>query len=218
MMTTLLSQATPALVDGKNALITVIGSGLDRSLESWEDASPFFSGKSRADMFVQLLSRLHAWEYSDAYFDGQNILPLLQAGAFPFVDLYSWPSEAPSLKAYAYASATGKLVSTFHVSWNGATEVAVWNFYGSRNSSRGFTALGTVIRTGFETTFVSEYVRWSYAEATAANGTVLGESETQQTIDRGTAADDENPGWQIGKDKALVATSTPVWRPSAWAM
>ena len=126
------------------------------------------------------------------------------------------PSEALTLKAYAYTSETGELVSTFHVSWNGATEVAVRNFYGSQNSSsRGFVALGTATRTGFETTFVSQYMRWCYAEAVTANGTVLGESDIQQIVSRGTVVDDDNPGWQIGKDKALIATSKPVWRPCA---
>jgi hypothetical protein len=109
MKKALLSQATPALVDGKNALIAVIGSGLDTSQESWEDASPFFSGKSRTGhVFVQLLSRLHAWEYGDAYFDGQNILPLLQAGAFPFVDLCPWPVKS-ELKGDHLSAAVGLL-------------------------------------------------------------------------------------------------------------
>lgn len=109
MKTTLLSQATPALVDGKHALITVIGSGLDTSLESWEDASPFFFGSSRAGhVFVQLLSRLHAWEYGEAYFDGKNIVPLLKIGAFPFVDLCPWPVRS-KLKGDHLSAAVGLL-------------------------------------------------------------------------------------------------------------
>ncbi len=51
---------------------------------------------------------------------------------------FNWtgvPTEPPALKAYAYGGVTSSndIVSVTHVSWNGATEVASWNFYGAED-------------------------------------------------------------------------------------
>jgi hypothetical protein len=90
---------------------------------------------------------------------------------------------------------------TFHVSWNGATEVAFWNFYGSMDPpSIGFVELGAVNRTGFETEYIAQYTKWSYAKAFAANWTSLGELEIQETIVRVTKANDGTPGWLRAKE------------------
>jgi hypothetical protein len=120
------------------------------------------------------------------------------------------PTEPPVLKTLSYAGLSGEGVSTFHVSWNGATEVALWKFHGSpKNESDSFVELGSVSKTGFETTFVSQLVRWSYAEAIAANGTVLGKSETQESNIRGTGVDNNTHGRE-----SLLTTSQQLWQPS----
>lgn len=120
------------------------------------------------------------------------------------------PTEPPALKTLAYAGLSGESISTFHVSWNGATEVASWKFHGSpRNESGSFVELGSVRKTGFETTFVSQFVRWGYAEAIAANGTVLGKSETQESNIRGMRVDNNS----LGRE-SLLTTSREFWQPT----
>jgi hypothetical protein len=119
------------------------------------------------------------------------------------------PTEPPVLKTLIYAGSIGKSISIFHVSWNGATDVAMWKFHGSRTRSGEFTLLGSVNRTGFETTFASRYVQWSYAEAVASNGTVLGTSNIQDTGFSGTGVDDEEL-----EQQSLFTTSTSYLHPS----
>ena len=75
------------------------------------------------------------------------------------------------------------MVSVFYVSWNGATEVALWDFYGSaQNLSNGFSKLGGANRSGFETSWMfAEYMAYTLVEAILANGRILGRSEIQTT-------------------------------------
>lgn len=120
------------------------------------------------------------------------------------------PTEPPVLKNLNYAGLKGETVSTFHVSWNGATDVAAWKFYGSQTKSGEFAELGSVNRTGFETTFASHYVSWSYAEAVAANGTVLGKSGVQDTIDLpGNSVPDDNL-----EEQSLFTAPGSAWQPT----
>jgi hypothetical protein len=57
MRITLLYQIMPASINRKDTLITVIGCRLNTSLERWNEATAFFSGKSKAvHVFVQSLS------------------------------------------------------------------------------------------------------------------------------------------------------------------
>jgi hypothetical protein len=97
------------------------------------------------------------------------------------------PTEPPTLKAYVYAAAAGgpnAVLTICWVSWNGATEVSWWNFYGaSKTSSPGLNLVGSAKKSGFETMFTAAgYLRWVIAEAVAANGSILGRSEKQETI------------------------------------
>ena len=98
------------------------------------------------------------------------------------------PTEPPALKTYAYGSSAGQMASVYYVSWNGATEVAEWNFYGSRDVNGApeefeFEFMGRAGKQGFETQFMSTtYMHWTYAEAVSADGRVLGKSEVQMTI------------------------------------
>jgi hypothetical protein len=95
------------------------------------------------------------------------------------------PTEPPALKTYAYSSGSSvaAMVSVSYVSWNGATEVAKWNFYGSQDESAGFSMIGSAAKSGFETSYMSaRYVRFTYAEAISADGRILGKSDIQRTI------------------------------------
>ena len=87
------------------------------------------------------------------------------------------PIERPELKAAVYGTSPATCTTVCHVSWNGATEVAAWNFYHSFNSTSEPVLVGVKVRTGFETVFQSEgYGPSIFAEALRADGSVLGRS------------------------------------------
>jgi hypothetical protein len=95
------------------------------------------------------------------------------------------PTEPPALRTFAYGSGTSEadMVSVCYVSWNGATEVAKWNFYGSHKRSGKFSMMGSTAKTGFETSYMSaRYIKYTYAEAISSDGRILGKSHVQKTI------------------------------------
>lgn len=70
--------------------------------------------------------------------------------------------------------------SVFYVSWNGATEVASWRFYGraANNSSAEFSLVADASKSGFETSvIVPQHIPFAYAEAIDADGKGIGRSE-----------------------------------------
>lgn len=115
----------------------------------------------------------------------------------PFVGT---PMEPPVLKAFSFASDAEENAHRMvlsYVSWNGATEVAKWKFYGSSSkteveSEAIFVGLGEADKRGFETMFTS-YGHWSrvFVEAIDAEGHVLVKSEVAMPVmaDNITAAD-----------------------------
>ena len=137
--------------------------------------------------------------------------------AYKFPAFVGRPAEPPRLVARAYNGMT-----LFAVSWNGATEVHSWAFFGSRtedyenntnnnssssrsdhNDKAGFEEIGRSNRSGFETTFASPQL-WTrgYAQALAANGSVIGESDV-------VTARIEGPGL------AAMATAVGAGRPGS---
>jgi hypothetical protein len=88
------------------------------------------------------------------------------------------PESTPALWTYANSTVAP---TVFYVSWNGATEITSWRFYGSMNSTEIRNVLGTTAKMGFETTFVADkFYGWGYAEALDTNGAVLGTSPVTQ--------------------------------------
>lgn len=100
----------------------------------------------------------------------------------------STPAEPPVLKGYAYGATPEHSVSVYYVSWNGATEVATWEFYGEDHRM-----IGSTPRSGFETAFqhTSRYIERVYAKAIDAKGDTLGETDVE--------AVDVPHGWAGGK-------------------
>ena len=95
------------------------------------------------------------------------------------VDWLGDPDSTPALWTFANSTETP---TTFFVSWNGATEVANWRFYGGVNATSNSTALGTTRKDGFETTFIADkYYAWGHVEALDRNGLVLGATPSKQT-------------------------------------
>ncbi|PYH48539.1 uncharacterized protein BP01DRAFT_151075 [Aspergillus saccharolyticus JOP 1030-1] len=112
---------------------------------------------------------------------------------FPFIGK---PQQPPALVAsvfaskpsLAHASATSasssnsELTTVFHVSWNGATEVAVWNFYSQADEISIPYLIGNVSKHDFESVFVTPgYWDFVSAEALDRNGNSLGWSMIVRT-------------------------------------
>ena len=80
------------------------------------------------------------------------------------------PEDPPVLKSFIIQSQSDKTYSmtTSYVSWNGATDIKGWKFYGAQNATGDFKYIGQAKKTGFETAFI-EKGEWKfvYAEAIA---------------------------------------------------
>lgn len=98
-------------------------------------------------------------------------------------DWVGTPSSSPALKTFASANDKGQVSSTSYVSWNGATEVASWEFFGSGSRADKYHNLGTVVKTGFETSFVSRRAwKYTWVYAKNAKGEVLGKSLVTEIV------------------------------------
>jgi hypothetical protein len=92
---------------------------------------------------------------------------------------FGLPDSTPALWTYANVT-SGPTV--FYTSWNGATEIAEWRFFGAGSEDEVFTPLRSAKRTGFETTFVANaFYPWGYFGALASNRHVMGKSAVKQT-------------------------------------
>ena len=93
------------------------------------------------------------------------------------------PDDEPTAMTFAYRINQRDAATVSYVSWNGATEVKTWRFYGSQDNSTAYQLLGEAKKTGFETVFTTDaYSMWNYVEAVGADGAVLGRSKAAQAI------------------------------------
>ncbi|KAJ9249766.1 hypothetical protein DTO207G8_6553 [Paecilomyces variotii] len=100
----------------------------------------------------------------------------------PSNNFHGRPAEPPAIKSFVYASASSSTVTVFYVSWNGATDVASWNFYAQAQDSSNRVLVGNVQKTDFESMFMADgYLDWVSAEALDAHGNTLGWSEVQRS-------------------------------------
>ncbi|KAJ5096839.1 hypothetical protein N7456_007560 [Penicillium angulare] len=92
------------------------------------------------------------------------------------------PTDSPALWTYSRTSDPFSPTS-FYVSWNGATRVKTWRFFGSQNMTGPWTLLDETAKTGFETEYTNTtFYLWTRAEAIGPNGAVLGRSEIKYTF------------------------------------
>lgn len=90
------------------------------------------------------------------------------------------PVDSPALWVY---SRTGASPTVFYASWNGATEIASWEFWTSDGARGPWTRTATQERQGFETSAQSpEHMSYAYAEALDRAGNVLGRSAVKKTF------------------------------------
>ncbi|EME43321.1 hypothetical protein DOTSEDRAFT_63571 [Dothistroma septosporum NZE10] len=126
------------------------------------------------------------------------------------------PKETPALTILPMATADG-VVAAFYTSWNGATEVASWSFYGCDSEDRLCRFLGNATRSGFETSFVArDLVRYGYADAVDVHGALLRRSamttvaETALTSYNIDASNMVNPDSQDAMQGAILTQSEGV--------
>lgn len=85
-------------------------------------------------------------------------------------------------EVYAYAQDTDTSTRVY-VSWNGATTVATWRFYGAQEVGQAFELLGDTGKRGFETLWVAgEFYQWVVVEAVGPDGTALRNSSFMPTF------------------------------------
>lgn len=92
------------------------------------------------------------------------------------------PTDAPALWTYSRTSEPFS-PTTFYVSWNGATRVQNWRFFGAYAKEGPWTLLDEIAKTGFETEYHNAtFFPWTRAEAIGREGAILGESEVKYTF------------------------------------
>jgi hypothetical protein len=92
------------------------------------------------------------------------------------------PKTPPDVVATVSGTNKVDLSTTFHVSWNGATEVTSWKFYAQATEYSSPVLVGETPRVDFETMFISSgFLDWVRVDAVDRDGKVLGSSEVQRT-------------------------------------
>jgi Arylsulfotransferase (ASST) len=92
------------------------------------------------------------------------------------------PLTKPALWTYSKHGIPGAQMM-WYASWNGATEVRRWRFYGSGSKAGPWKTVATVEKNGFETIYShDDSFVWTYAEAMDKNDVVLGKSDIQRTF------------------------------------
>ncbi|GME27807.1 arylsulfotransferase protein [Neofusicoccum parvum] len=117
--------------------------------------------------------------------------PLLYAtwGAYPVMNYRAWsfnwtaaPKTEPALYAFS-KNATSAAPTSIFVSWNGATEVQSWRFYGGAAADAVTTVLGETAKAGFETGYQADgFNAFVAVEALDGAGNVLSRSSALKTF------------------------------------
>ena len=89
------------------------------------------------------------------------------------------PTTLPDLYTYSWNCYWN---TSMYASWNGATDVESWRFYGGPSDDGPFEETAFVAKDGFETRMMAPaFVHYAYVEALHADGFVLGRSRTVKT-------------------------------------
>ena len=92
------------------------------------------------------------------------------------------PLNPPDVVASVYGASTLDLTTVIHVSWNGATDVAGWNFYAQAYNRGEPVLIGHANKLDFETMYIVDgYMDWITVEAIDANGTSMRKSNVQRS-------------------------------------
>lgn len=92
------------------------------------------------------------------------------------------PTTPPDLVASVYGTNDEDITTIIYVSWNGATDVAGWNFYAKAYDRGDSVKIGHAKKTDFETMYIVDgYMDWITAEAVDADGKVMGTSRVHRS-------------------------------------
>ncbi|KAJ5312640.1 hypothetical protein PENANT_c007G09327 [Penicillium antarcticum] len=97
-------------------------------------------------------------------------------------DFVGRPLTPPDVVASVYGTSETSISTVIYVSWNGATDVARWNFYARARESSESVLIGHVEKTDFETMFiVNGYMDYITAEALDRNGDSMSKSAVHRS-------------------------------------
>lgn len=89
------------------------------------------------------------------------------------------PTTRPDLYTYSWKC---HWKTSLYASWNGATDVSSWRFYGGPCEDGAFEEMALAVKDGFETRAMAPaFAAYAYVEALHADGSVLGRSATVKT-------------------------------------
>ncbi|KGO40830.1 hypothetical protein PEX2_075120 [Penicillium expansum] len=92
------------------------------------------------------------------------------------------PLTPPDVVASVHGASDTTLSTVIYVSWNGATDIATWNFYAQANSYGESVLIGSTNKTDFETSYtVDGYMDYIIAEAVDRNGNFMGRSSVHRS-------------------------------------
>lgn len=97
-------------------------------------------------------------------------------------DWHAVPSYPPSMKVVAYRSPAMQRSTHTYVSWNGATDLARWDFFAQDAANAEPILIGSIPKTDFETSLIIEgYLDHVSVQPVLLNGTALPRSPVQRT-------------------------------------
>jgi hypothetical protein len=128
------------------------------------------------------------WGYHAEYDPDGEVLMYAQFASERFSSYRSYkfdwigrPTAPPDMVTSVYGANDLDMTTIAHISWNGATDVAGYNFYARAYDRGEDTFIGYVNKTGFETMFIADgYMDWITAEAVDIHGNVLGTTPVQR--------------------------------------
>lgn len=92
------------------------------------------------------------------------------------------PNTTPDVVSSVYGTNNEDVLTIIHVSWNGATDIARWNFYARAYDKGENVFIGHTEKSDFETMYLAEgFMDWVSAEAVDSEGNVLGTSDLHRT-------------------------------------
>ncbi|KAJ5539073.1 hypothetical protein N7513_007405 [Penicillium frequentans] len=92
------------------------------------------------------------------------------------------PNTPPDVVSSVYGTNDEDVLTIIHVSWNGATDIAGWNFYARPYDMGENVFIGHTEKSDFETMYLADgFMDWVSAEAVDSEGNVLGTSDLHRT-------------------------------------
>ncbi|KAJ5263862.1 hypothetical protein N7478_011467 [Penicillium angulare] len=92
------------------------------------------------------------------------------------------PNTTPDLVSSVYGTNREDVLTIIHVSWNGATDIAGWNFFARAHESGENIFIGYTSKSDFETMYLADgFMDWVSVEAIDGEGNVLSTSGLQRT-------------------------------------